>query len=39
MRKLNIVSGVVIAMIAPIAVFLLAQRYFAENVASSGLKG
>lgn len=34
-----ILAGVVIAMIAPIAVFLLAQRYFVENVASSGLKG
>ena len=34
-----ILAGVVIAMIAPITVFLLAQRYFAENVASSGLKG
>jgi multiple sugar transport system permease protein len=34
-----ILAGVVIAMIAPITVFLLAQRYFVENVASSGLKG
>lgn len=34
-----VLAGVVIAMIAPIAVFLLAQRYFVENVASSGLKG
>jgi multiple sugar transport system permease protein len=34
-----ILAGVVIAMVAPIAVFLLAQRYFVENVASSGLKG
>jgi multiple sugar transport system permease protein len=34
-----VLAGVVIAMIAPIAVFLMAQRYFVENVASSGLKG
>lgn len=34
-----VLAGVVIAMIAPIAVFLLAQRYFVENVSSSGLKG
>ena len=34
-----VLAGVVLAMIAPIAVFLLAQRYFVENVASSGLKG
>ena len=34
-----VLAGVVIAMIAPITVFLLAQRYFVENVASSGLKG
>lgn len=34
-----ILAGVVIAMIAPVTVFLLAQRYFVENVASSGLKG
>lgn len=34
-----VLAGVVIAMTAPIAVFLLAQRYFVENVASSGLKG
>jgi len=34
-----VLAGVVIAMAAPIAVFLLAQRYFVENVASSGLKG
>lgn len=34
-----VLAGVVIAMVAPIAVFLLAQRYFVENVASSGLKG
>jgi ABC-type glycerol-3-phosphate transport system permease component len=34
-----VLAGVVIAMIAPVTVFLLAQRYFVENVASSGLKG
>jgi ABC-type glycerol-3-phosphate transport system permease component len=34
-----ILAGVVIAMVAPVTVFLLAQRYFVENVASSGLKG
>lgn len=34
-----VLAGVVIAMAAPIAVFLLAQRYFVENVSSSGLKG
>ena len=34
-----VLAGVVLAMLAPIAVFLLAQRYFVENVASSGLKG
>jgi ABC-type glycerol-3-phosphate transport system permease component len=34
-----VLAGVVIAMTAPIAVFLVAQRYFVENVASSGLKG
>lgn len=34
-----VLAGVVIAMIAPITVFLLAQRYFVENVASSGPKG
>jgi ABC-type glycerol-3-phosphate transport system permease component len=28
-----------IAMLPPITVFLLAQRSFVENVASSGLKG
>ena len=31
-------AGAVIAMSAPIAVFLFAQRYFVENAASSGLK-
>jgi multiple sugar transport system permease protein len=34
-----VLAGVVIAMAAPIAVFLVAQRYFVANVASSGLKG
>lgn len=34
-----VLAGVVIAMIAPITVFLLAQRYFVANVSSSGLKG
>lgn len=34
-----VLAGVVIAMVAPIVVFLLAQRYFVENVSSSGLKG
>jgi multiple sugar transport system permease protein len=31
-------AGVVIAVIVPITVFVLAQRYFVENVATSGLK-
>ena len=34
-----ILAGVVIALLPPITVFVLAQRYFVENVASSGLKG
>ncbi len=34
-----VLAGVMIAMIPPITVFLLAQRYFVENVASSGIKG
>jgi multiple sugar transport system permease protein len=34
-----VLAGVITAMIAPVTVFLLAQRYFVENVASSGLKG
>jgi len=34
-----ILAGVITAMLAPVTVFLLAQRYFVENVASSGLKG
>ena len=34
-----VLAGVVLAMIAQVTVFLLAQRYFVENVASSGLKG
>jgi multiple sugar transport system permease protein len=34
-----ILAGVMIALIPPITVFVLAQRYFVENVASSGLKG
>jgi len=34
-----VLAGVVTAMIAPIVVFLIAQRYFVANVASSGLKG
>ena len=32
-------KGAVIAMTPPILVFLFAQRYFVENVASSGIKG
>jgi multiple sugar transport system permease protein len=32
-------AGVVIALLPPITVFVLAQRYFVENVASTGLKG
>ena len=34
-----VLAGVMIAMIPPVTVFLLAQRYFVENVASSGIKG
>jgi multiple sugar transport system permease protein len=34
-----VLAGVMIAMLPPITVFLLAQRTFVENVASSGLKG
>ena len=34
-----ILAGVVIALLPPITVFILAQRYFVENVASTGLKG
>ena len=34
-----ILAGVMIAMIPPVSVFLLAQRSFVENAASSGLKG
>ena len=34
-----VLAGVMIAMLPPITVFLLAQRSFVENVASSGLKG
>lgn len=34
-----ILAGVVIALLPPITVFVLAQRYFVENVASTGLKG
>jgi len=34
-----VLAGVVIALLPPITVFVLAQRYFVENVASSGLKG
>lgn len=34
-----ILAGVMIAMIPPVTVFLLAQRSFVENAASSGLKG
>ena len=34
-----ILAGVVIALVPPITVFILAQRYFVENVASTGLKG
>jgi multiple sugar transport system permease protein len=34
-----VLAGVMLAMIPPITVFLLAQRYFVENVASSGIKG
>jgi multiple sugar transport system permease protein len=34
-----VLAGVMIAMIPPITVFLLAQRYYVENVASSGIKG
>jgi ABC-type glycerol-3-phosphate transport system permease component len=34
-----VLAGVMIAMLPPITVFLLAQRSFVENVASTGLKG
>ncbi|MHB1166083.1 MAG: carbohydrate ABC transporter permease [Candidatus Nanopelagicales bacterium] len=34
-----VLAGVITAMLAPVTVFLVAQRYFVENVASSGLKG
>lgn len=34
-----ILAGVIIALVPPITVFVLAQRYFVENVASTGLKG
>jgi len=34
-----VLAGVMMAMIPPVTVFLLAQRYFVENVASSGIKG
>jgi len=34
-----VLAGVMIAMLPPITVFLLAQRSFVENAASSGLKG
>ncbi|MDQ5974009.1 MAG: transporter permease subunit [Actinomycetota bacterium] len=34
-----VLAGVITAMLAPVTVFLIAQRYFVENVASSGLKG
>jgi ABC-type glycerol-3-phosphate transport system permease component len=34
-----VLAGVMIAMLPPITVFLLAQRTFVENVASTGLKG
>ncbi len=33
-----IFAGVVIAVIVPVTVFVLAQRYFVENVATSGIK-
>jgi alpha-1,4-digalacturonate transport system permease protein len=33
-----ILAGVVIAIAVPVTVFVLAQRYFVENVASSGIK-
>jgi alpha-1,4-digalacturonate transport system permease protein len=31
-------AGVVIAIAVPVTVFVLAQRYFVENVATSGIK-
>ena len=38
--KQNLVlAGVVIATIPPVAVFIAAQRYFVESVASSSVKG
>ena len=33
-----IFAGVAMAVVIPLAVFLMAQRYFVENVASSGIK-
>ncbi len=33
-----VLAGVAIAVVVPVAVFVLAQRYFVENVASSGIK-
>jgi alpha-1,4-digalacturonate transport system permease protein len=33
-----ILAGVVIAIAVPVTVFVLAQRYFVENVATSGIK-
>jgi ABC-type glycerol-3-phosphate transport system permease component len=33
-----IFAGVTLAMLVPILVFIAAQKYFVENVASSGLK-
>jgi len=31
-------AGVTLAMAVPLVVFIMAQRYFVENVASSGIK-
>ena len=33
-----IFAGIVIAVVVPISVFVAAQRYFVENVATSGIK-
>ncbi|MHB1068026.1 MAG: hypothetical protein ACYC2Z_11475 [Candidatus Nanopelagicales bacterium] len=35
----SVLAGVITAMVAPVTAFLVAQRCFVENVASSGLKG
>jgi ABC-type glycerol-3-phosphate transport system permease component len=34
-----VLTGAAVAVLPPILIFILAQRYFIEGVASSGLKG